>query len=147
MTTSSNLDLVRSIYAAWERGDFSSTDWADAQIEYVVADGPAPEGRLRVAGMAAGSRDWFQAWEGLCFAADEYLELGDGRVLVLDRYVGRGKTSGLDIGQAQSTVAHLFVVRKGKVARLVGYFDRARALADLGLAAEGDAAAAIEARR
>jgi ketosteroid isomerase-like protein len=132
---SASLDLVRSIYDAWERGDFSATDWADPQIEYVVADGPSPEGRVGLDGMAEGSRDWFEAWEGLRFAADEYIELDDERVLVLDRYVGRGRTSGLDIAQTQSTVAHLFAVRGGKVARLVGYFDRGRALADLGLKA------------
>ena len=44
---SANLDLVRPIYAAWGRGDYSSTEWAHAEIEVVAVDGPDPKSAPR----------------------------------------------------------------------------------------------------
>jgi ketosteroid isomerase-like protein len=138
VTTSPNLDLVRSVVAAWERGDFSSLDWAHPDIEYVFADGPDPGTWRGHAEMAEAWRAWARAWEGVRAEAEDYRELDDERVLVLVRFGGRGKRSGLELGRMGANGANLFHVRDGKVTRYVLYWDRDRALADLGLAPEGD---------
>jgi ketosteroid isomerase-like protein len=139
VSDSANLDLVRSIYAAWERGDFSSAEWADAEIEYVRHDRLSPGSSKGLVDMAEGFRNFLNAWEGLRVAPDEYRELDDELVLVLVNLSGRGKTSGLELGQMRTEGAHLFQVRDGKVTRLVQYLDREHALADLGLGREGGA--------
>ena len=130
---SENLDLVRSIYAAWERGDYSSAEWADPEIEYVFVDGPSPSSWTGLAEMANALRDILSAWEGLRLEAEEYRDLDGERVLVLYHFSGRGKASGLEVGQMHSQGAYLFYLRDGTVTKLVGYWDRDRALADLGL--------------
>jgi hypothetical protein len=56
-------------------------------------------------------------------------------VLVLVHHRGRGKTSGLEIGQIDRGTTLLFQLRDGKVTKHVVYFDRDRAFADLGLEA------------
>jgi ketosteroid isomerase-like protein len=118
---SPNLDLVRSILADWERGDFSSVEWADPEINVVVADGPEPGSRT---GLAARRwvRGFLNVWESLRFEASEYRELEDGRVLVVYRMMGRGP--------AGAAVSH---VRDGRIVKLTFYWDRDRALAELGL--------------
>jgi ketosteroid isomerase-like protein len=126
---------VRSIYADWERGDFSQGEWADPDIEWVLVEGPSPDSWKGRAETTEGFRDWTSAWEEFCVEADEYRELDDERVLVLTRARARGKTSGLELAQISSRGAQLFHLRGGKVTRLVVYFDSQRALSDLGLEA------------
>jgi ketosteroid isomerase-like protein len=133
---SANLDLVRSIYAGWERGDFSSADWADPKIEFVIAGGPAPGSWIGLTAMTEAWREVLGAWEDHRTEVDEYRELDHDRVLVLVHFSGRGKASGLEARQFTSTKggANLVNLRGGKVVRLVIYWDRDDALADLGLA-------------
>jgi SnoaL-like protein len=130
---SENLDLVRSICANWESGDFSSMEWAHPEIEYVWPEGPSPGTRTGRRAMGESWREYVNAWQDLRTAVDEYRELDSERVLVLARFHGRGKTSGLDLGQVGTRGAYLFQIDHGKVRRLVGYWSRDRALADLGL--------------
>jgi ketosteroid isomerase-like protein len=131
----SNVKLVRSIYAAHERGDFSPSDWAHPEIEFVIADGPTPGRWTGLAGMADGARAIFDAWEDFRVEAEEFRELDGERVLVLYNLSGRGKTSGLDLGHVRANGADVLHVRDGKVTRYVIHFDREHALAELGIKA------------
>jgi ketosteroid isomerase-like protein len=129
-----NLDLVRSISADWERGEFFSTvDWADPEIKFVMTGGPAPSSSTGLAGMAEAYLDFLSAWDWYRVEVDEYRALDDRRVLVLHRCIAHGKRSGLDMAQVRTESATLFHVRDGKVVRLLVYWDRDRALADLGI--------------
>ena len=89
---SANLDLVRSLYVAWERGDYGSTEWAHAEIELVAAsDGPDPGCWTGHAEITHAWRDYLRAWEDHRSEAEEYREIDDERILVLIKVSGRGK--------------------------------------------------------
>lgn len=130
---SENLDLVRSIYAAWERGDFGAAEWADPEIEFVAAEGPDPSQSTGVAAMAERWRQWMTVWENYRSEAEDYRELDGERVLVFMRHGGRGKTSGVEVEQLDRRGANLFHIRRGKVVRLTLYWDREQAFRDLRL--------------
>jgi hypothetical protein len=135
---SENLDRVRSIRAGWDRGNFSSVEWADPEIELVFADGPEPASWSGLVGLAEGWRKFLSAWEDFRTEALEYRELDDERVLVVARLSGRGKTRGVQLARLHASGANLFYLHDGKVRRLVLYMDSDRALADLGLTPEGE---------
>jgi ketosteroid isomerase-like protein len=127
---SENLDLVRSIYADWELGVFGRADWAHPEIEYVVPDGPEPGTWTGIAAMADAFNDQLRAWEHFRVEATEFRELDDKRVLALVQFHARGKSSAV---AADQEGAEVFDVRDCRVTRLVAYWERKRALADLGL--------------
>jgi ketosteroid isomerase-like protein len=128
---SENLDLVRSIFSGWERGDYSWTAWADPAIEFEFADGPTPGRWVGLPGLADAWRDFLDVWEGFRSELDECRELDRERVLTLAHYGGRGKSSRVEIARTPTRSAGIFEFRDGKVIKLTFYFDRERALADL----------------
>jgi ketosteroid isomerase-like protein len=137
---SANVKLVQSIFAAWEAGDYSRPgEWAHPEIEFVFVEGPSPGKYTGLTGLADAWRDFLSAWEEWRSVAEDYRELDDEHVLVLVRYGGRGKASRLDVGQMRTEAAGLFQIHGGMVRRLVFYWDRARALSDLGLPSEAGA--------
>jgi ketosteroid isomerase-like protein len=136
VTASSNVDLVRSIYERWARGEFSPIEWADPEIEYVIADGPHPGTWRGISAVEETQREVLSAWASWRVDVQSYRKLDGERVFVLSRVTGRGATSGLQLEQKRAAVFH---VRGERVIRHVVWWDRDRALADLGLAPDGDA--------
>jgi ketosteroid isomerase-like protein len=130
---SSNLDLVRSIFAAWERGDYTKADWAHPEIEFVLADGPDTGRWIGRVGMWEGWRGRLGPFEDHRTEVDEFREVDDDRVLVLAHAVARGKASGVDVRTTPGLGASVFHVHDGRVTKLLVSWDRDRALADLGL--------------
>jgi ketosteroid isomerase-like protein len=127
-----NVELLRSILSAWERGDYSSTECLDPEIEYVVADGPEPGTGKGLTGLGRAWGAWMSAWDDLRVEVDEYRDLDDERVLVLARKHGRGKQSGLEIDEMHAKGAIICYVRGGNVTRMDLYYNRENAFIDLG---------------
>jgi len=115
-------------------GDFSASDWAHPEIEYVIVDGATARRWTGLRGMARGWREFLAEWEDWRAQTTDCRELDRERVLALVKLCGRNRASGLDVAQLGSGEgANLLHLRDGKVTRFVHYLDRERALEDLGL--------------
>jgi ketosteroid isomerase-like protein len=126
------LDLVRSIYAEWERGDFSSNHWADPDLEYVAGDGPSPGVWRGHAAMAAEFGDWLRTWQEWRVQAEDY----ECWTTSACSPRTRGRPAGAAAASRGGTWtkgATPFHVRDGRVTRLVQYLNRENAERDLGL--------------
>jgi len=129
-----NVELVRSISAAHERGDYGSAEWAHPDIEYVIVGGLTAGSWKGRAAMAKAAGELFSVWDEHRSVVEEVRALDGERVLVLVHGSGRGKASGVKLDPAQWQTAALYQLRDGKVIRHVVYMDRADALTELGLA-------------
>ena len=130
-----NLELVRSIYAATGRGDYlGAAAFVHPDIEFTAVGGPEVVEARSLVEFAHQWRDFLASWEDFRVVADTYRQLDDSRFLVLFRRSGRGKGSSVEIAQLAGTEgADVLHLHDGKVIKWLSYWERDRALADLGL--------------
>jgi ketosteroid isomerase-like protein len=125
-----NVEIAREIYRAWERGDFSSVEWADPDIEFMLGSGADEAVHRGTEAIGQAWAEWLRAWDEFRVDAHEFLDLGDD-VLVMVEFGGRAKKSGVPIEKMLG--GNLLSFRNGKVVRLVTFTDRNDALEAAGL--------------
>jgi uncharacterized protein len=126
-----NVEFVRNGVEAFGRGEWDAIpDLFAEDVEWY--DPPSLPGASLHRGRAAMRARWDEleeALSGFTVLPEAYFDAGD-QVVVFLRTRGRGRASGIEI---ERCIAQLFTVRDGRVASVVGYDDRDRALADAGL--------------
>jgi hypothetical protein len=128
-------ERLHSLYADWAQGSFWTThEYVDSEFEFEwkwgFRDiGGIPEGSTgSLEELTAVWLDWLQPWERFTVEAEEFIEIPDGRVLVL--YVRRAKVGDSAIEHKGGT---LWTFRDGIAVHAVDFDDRNKALKAAGL--------------
>jgi ketosteroid isomerase-like protein len=131
MSQEHNVEALRSVYARWAIGDFWTPEIFDPDVEVVWAEAlpDATRAARGLSAMDAGIRNWLAAWDDCVWAADEFISVRGG-VLVLFTARGRGKGSSVDV---EAHWAHLWTFHDGRATRVEGFVDQAEALRAVGL--------------
>jgi ketosteroid isomerase-like protein len=128
-----NREIVRRVYEAFNReGLDAAFEHLHPDFEYDLSAAIGP-----YAGMYSGREtvrkmfeDFFSAWEYMHVEPEDFIDVGDDRVLVPTRGRGRGKGSGIEIEGRPSAI---WTVRDGQLIRGAVFNDRAEALEAAGL--------------
>ena len=127
-----NVEIVRRLFDAWSRGDFSvGADVLDPDIRVVwlsVIDAGENETR-GVEAAVAMLASWVTNWEDPTLTAERILDAGD-EVAVIAVWRARGEGSGVASEWRHGAV---WTFRDGKVIEAISYPDPAEALEAVGL--------------
>jgi ketosteroid isomerase-like protein len=122
-----DLGLIREIYDLWNRGDVEATfayvhpdlewhtRWFDAHETYRGRDG------LRAFFMAIG-----EAWEDLRVEPERFVSISDERGVVVERLIGRGRGSGIEVDMH---VYEVVTTRDGLISKREVFYSLDEALA------------------
>jgi ketosteroid isomerase-like protein len=115
------LEIVRSVYEAWNREDFPGPlELLDADIEYVNPPAAMESGTRR--GLPAFTRaltKTLEGWETWHMEVEEMSAHGND-VAVVVRYRARGRVSGAEVAGRESA---LWTLRDGRVIRYAWFHD------------------------
>jgi ketosteroid isomerase-like protein len=122
------LSVVRDSLQAYADGGLDEMQeyWHD-EIDWRAIEG-APDDAGPIHGKARMRRylqEWVDMFEGITNVPEELVDLGNGRVLALQRAAGRAKLSG---AETEIRFAVVYTVRDGKIVRGREYLNRAQAL-------------------
>ena len=120
------VDVVREVFARWERGA-EALDLLAPDVEWeVVPDLFVGDGRFHGRdGVREFVRQWVGTWRDYRVELLELEEVGPGRALSVMREHARGRGSGAEV---ELTVAALWTVQDGLVARYRSFATREDAL-------------------
>jgi ketosteroid isomerase-like protein len=125
-----NVEVVRSAYEAFARGDFETAlELFHPDIEWHDPDRPGGGTYHGHEGLIRNLEEWLEGWEEFRLEPEEFLEAGD-QVVVLVRQSGRGKGSGVEI---EAPLAQTYRVHEGKVVWARTYASREEALKAAGM--------------
>lgn len=121
-----NVELVRAMYEAYERGDFEAAlATMDEEIEWSEPpDNPGATTFRGHEGVQQSLRHWIGAWDDYRYEIDELVDCGD-RVLACTHQFGRGKGSGIEVSEE---IFSVWTVRGGRIVRQQMFRDRAQAM-------------------
>jgi ketosteroid isomerase-like protein len=130
-----NVDIVRKLFAEWERGNFwALTELYAADVEWRWSrEARAPRsGSATYRGLAeieAAMREWLSDWGWFHLTAEEFIDAGD-HIVVMTKVHAR-LTDGR--GEVHDRQADVITVRDGKIVRMETFDGRAEALQALRL--------------
>lgn len=117
-----------------ERGLDGMAEYWDDEINWRAIEG-APDDVGEMHGPERLRRyfqEWVDMFEGITNVAEELIDLGDDRVLAVQRAAGRARLSG---AETEIRFVVVYTLRNGKIVRGREYLDRGEALK--ALSAEG----------
>ncbi|MDX6674094.1 MAG: SnoaL-like polyketide cyclase [Solirubrobacteraceae bacterium] len=126
-----NVDFVLGAYARFNAGERMPELWfwhSDAEYEAARED-PDSATHSGIEAIRKQFARWLEAYPDLRVEPLDAEAKGD-RVFLWVRFIGHGAASGAAL---EMELAHVYTFRDGKAARCVEYFDRAEALAAVGL--------------